>query len=328
MRRREFIAGLGGVATWSVVARAQQRAVPVIGFLHNGTSSAYNFVVAGFRQGLREAGYVEGQNIAVEYRWADNDLDRLATLVDDLVRQDVALIVAGGSPQPALAAKKATSTIPIVAVFAGDPVQFGLAASLNRPGGNVTGISLNDIEIAAKALGLLRDMVPQAGRIAILFESTLPSNVLEGLRQLVLVWEQALGREIIMLEARSERDFEPAFAALLANRAGALRVIPATLFTSNRAKLLALAARHKIPTAYPDRQFALDGGLMSYGASFAGAFRQIGVNIGRILEGDRPANLPFQLPTVYELVINLKTARTLGLEVPPTLLVVADEVIE
>jgi putative ABC transport system substrate-binding protein len=327
MRRREFIAGLGSAAAWPVAARAQQRATPVIGFLHYGTSSAYNFVLAGFRLGLKEAGYVEGQNIAVEYRWANNDPERLATLASELVHRDVALIVAGGSPLPTLAAKAATSTIPIVAVFAGDPVTFGVADSLNRPGGNVTGLSLNNGEATGKSLGLLRDMAPQATTIAILFDPRFPGAV-ERIRRNVLVYGPALGRDTIPLEARSEGDFEPAFAALSAHPAAALWVAASPLFTSYRAELLALAALHKIPTLYPDRQFTLDGGLMSYGASYANAFRRIGVNIGRILGGDQPANLPFQLPTEYELVINRMTARTLGLEVPPTLLAIANEVVE
>ena len=328
MRRRDVITLLGGAAAaWPLAARAQQRTtMPVIGFMHSGISGQYDFVLGGFREGLREAGYVEGRNLAVEYRWGNNQFERLRALATELVRLNVAVIVAGGTAAPALAAKEATSAIPIVAVFGGDPVRVGLITSLNRPEGNVTGISYNSGALFGKAIGHLHDVVPQATTLAILDDSRLPAGN-EFAKRFGLE-ASVLWREIIRLEPRSDRDFEPALAPLAARGTAALYVRPSPLFTGNRAKLLALVDRYKIPAIYPDRVYAFDGGLMSYGASQADIFRQSGAYIGRLLKGDKPAELPFQLPTRHELVINLKAAKALGIEVPATILLRADEVIE
>jgi putative tryptophan/tyrosine transport system substrate-binding protein len=328
MRRREFITLVGGAAAaWPFAARAQQASMPVIGFLHQGFSSPYTHVLAPFRQGLKDSGYVEGQNVAIEYRWANNEIDRLPELAADLVRRQVAVIAATGGATPALAAKAATSTIPIVLVFGSDPVRLGLIASLNRPGGNVTGITFLTTELMAKRLDLLRDLVPQATTVAFLSGDQRVVVAQEMLRDM-LAAASVLARKVIVVEARSERDFEPAFATFVERQAGGLVVGANTLFDSNRDKLVMLAARHKIPAIYQAREYALDGGLMSYGASYADAFRLGGRYVGQILKGANPANLPVEQSTRFELVVNLRTAKALGLDAPPTLLIRADEVIE
>ena len=326
--RREFIAVLGGAAAaWPLAARAQQPAMPMIGFMHQGFAGPYAHILAAFRQGLKESGYVEGQNVAVEYRWANNELDRLPELAADLVRRQVAVIVAAGGAPTALAAKAATSTIPVVLVFGSDPVRLGLIASLNRPGGNVTGVTFLTTELMAKRLDLLRELVPQATTVAFL-SGDQRVLVAQDMLQDVLAAAGTLGRQVVVVEARGDRDFEPAFATFAERRAGALVVGGSTLFDSNRDKLVALAARDRMPTIYQAREYVLDGGLMSYGASYGDAFRLGGLYVGQILKGATPAKLPVEQSTRFELVINLKTAKTLGLEVPLSLLIRADELME
>jgi putative tryptophan/tyrosine transport system substrate-binding protein len=327
MRRREFITLLANTAmTWPLAARAQQSAMPVIGFLHVAFPGAYTQQLAAFRQGLKQSGYIEGQNVAIEYRWANNENDQLPELAADLVRRQVALIVTAGGPASALAAKAATSTIPIVLVFGSDPVRLGLAASLNRPGGNVTGVTFLTTELVAKRLELLREMIPQATTVGYL--AGLRSGTSEEMLRDTLAAAGVLERQITVVEAHSDRDFEPAFAALVERQVGALVVAASQLFDSNRDQLLALAARHKMPAIYQAREYVLDGGLMSYGASYGEAYRVGGLYVGQILKGEKPADLPVQQATKFELVINLKTAKALGLEVPLSLMIRADEVIE
>jgi putative tryptophan/tyrosine transport system substrate-binding protein len=332
MRRREFITLLGGAAVtassaaWPLAARAQQPAMPVVGFLSGTEANTFAPHVAGFRQGLKEAGYVEGQNMAVEYRWADNQLERLPVLAADLVRRPVSVLFAVGGLPTALAAKAATPTIPIVLAFGSDPVKLGLVASLNRPGGNVTGVTFLAAQLGSKRLDLLRDLVPQPTTVGFLSDPQNPTA--EEQTRDILAAGQALGRQVIVLDARSDRDFEPAFANFIEFRADALVVGSTPLFTSDRKKLVALAARHKIPAIYESREFAVDGGLMSYGASVVDAVRLGGVYVGQILKGAKPADLPVQQSTRFELVINLKTAKALDLDIPDKLLALADEVIE
>ena len=326
MRRREFITLLGGAAAWPLAARAQQPAMPVVGFLHYGLSAPHAHVLAAFRQGLKESGFVEGQNVAIEQRWAENQLDRLPELAAELVRRQVAVILSGGGAASALAAKAATSTIPIVLAFGSDPVQLGLVASLSRPGGNVTGATFLATELMAKRLDLLRELVPQATTIAYLADTRSVTG--QGMLRDMLAAAATLGRQLAVVEARSDRDFEPAFPAFVERQAGALVVGASPLFDSNRDQLVALAARHKLPAIYQAREYALDGGLMSYGASYGDAFRLGGRYVGQILKGANPADLPVEQLSRFELVINMKTAKTLGLDVPPTLLIRADELIE
>jgi putative ABC transport system substrate-binding protein len=323
MRRREFVGLVGGAAAWPLAVRAQQPAMPVIGFLHSGLPAAYAPMVIGFRQGLDKAGYVEGRNLAIEYRWANNQQEQLPALAADLVRHRVAVIFAAPNTNAARAAKVATATIPIVIAMGADPVYNGLVASLNRPGGNVTGVTFITAELASKRLELLCELVPQVTTVAFLSDPQGPTN--EGL---TLAAARALGRQVIVLKARSDGNFEEAFAALVKRQAGALIVDSSALFTSNRDRLLVLAARHKIPTMYHAREFPENGGLMSYGANLVDSLRQGGFYVGRILKGDKPADLPVMRPTKFELVINLKVAKTLGLDVPTATLLRADEVIE
>jgi putative ABC transport system substrate-binding protein len=327
MRRRDFIKAItGSAAAWPLAARAQQPAMPVIGFLHSQSPDGYTAVLASFRQSLKEAGFVEGQNLAIEYRWASDQLDRLPALAADLVGRRVAVIVAGGGPPSTLAAKSATATIPIVLVTGSDPVALGLVASLNRPGGNVTGVTFITSRLAGKRLDLLCELVPQATTVAYFSDPRFQTAAEE--TNDVLVAARTLGRQVFVVEARSDSDFEAAFATLVQRGAGALLVGAFPLFTSNRDKLVALAARHKIPAVYQNRDYALDGGLMSYGASQVDAFRLGGTYVGKILKGAKPADLPVQQSTRFELVINLKTAKALGLDPPPKLLALANEVIE
>ena len=324
IRRREFIAGLGGAAAWPLAARAQQRAMPVVGFLFISPPEAVADPLRAFHKGLSEMGYVEGRNLAIEIRSAHNQSDRLPELAADLVRQRVA-VIAVGSVAAGLAAKAATTTIPIVFAFGADPVQFGLVDSLNRPGGNVTGMSSMQQELVAKQLGLLHELLPGATRFAVLVNPNNPTtgSVIADLQAAALT----IGRQIEVLSASTNREMDTVFASALQKRTDALLVSPDGLF-NNRGVLLTLAAHHRLPASYPLREFTEAGGLMSYGASNVDQYRQAGLYAGRILKGEKPADLPVMRPTKFEFIINLHTARLLGIEVPPTLLAIADEVIE
>jgi putative tryptophan/tyrosine transport system substrate-binding protein len=328
MRRREFITLLGSSAvTWPLAARAQQPAMPVIGYLYAGSPEPSANLVEAFRKGLSETGYLEGQNVVVEYRWAHNVFDRLPELAADLVRHRVAVIATPGSAAAALAAKAATTTIPIVFGIGIDAVQAGLVTSLNRPSGNVTGVTYMQAELAAKQVGLLHELLPEATRFAVLVN---PNNPLVT-GPIIIDLEastSAIGGQVEVLPASTNRDIDTAFASLMPKRADALLVSPGPLFGNRRVQLATLAARHALPTMYYDRQFAEVGGLMSYGTSLADQYRQTGIYTGRVLKGERPADLPILRATNFEFVINLQTAKTLGLDVPPTLLARADEVIE
>jgi putative ABC transport system substrate-binding protein len=327
VKRREFITLFGGAAAaWPLAASAQQPAMPVIGFLGTGSPEADAYRVAAFRQGLNEMGFAEGRNVSIEYRWAQNDNARLPELVAELVSDKVAVIATPFSTPGALAAKAATSAVPIVFSMGGDPVGLGLVASLNRPSGNITGLSYMAVQLVAKRVELLHEMVPTAFRIAVLVN---PTNALSEL--LITDARSAAsiaGRQIDVLKASDDRQIDLAFAGLVHNQAEALMVGPDTLFSNLRTKLATLAARQRMPTIFPFRDDAEGGGLMSYGASVLDEFRQVGIYTGRILKGEKPADLPVMQPTKFELVINLKTAKALGLTVPPSLLAIADEVIE
>jgi putative tryptophan/tyrosine transport system substrate-binding protein len=323
MKRREFITLVGGmVIAWPLAAYAQQAALPVVGFLRDVSLPLPDRVTA-FHQGMKETGYVEGQNVAIEYRSAEGQTDRLPLLVADLVRRQVALIV--GNTSAALAAKAATTTVPIVFASGGDPVKLGLVASLNRPGGNVTGVSFISLELGTKHLGLLRELRPGAARIAVLVDPKSPTT--EPFVSQVQAAASVIGQQIEVLYVSSDREIETALTTLV-QRADALLVGGAGLMYSRREQIVALAARHRIPAMYILRDYVAAGGLMSYGASTTDAYRQAGIYAGRILKGEKPADLPVVLGAKFELVINLTTAKALGLEVPDRLLALADEVIE
>ena len=327
MRRREFITLLGGAAAaWPLAAQAQQPKVPVVGFLRDTSLADAMHLVAAFRQGLKEAGFIEGQNVMVEYRSAEHQLHRLPALVADLVRQQVALIV--GNTESALAAKSANTTVPIVFVTGGDPVMLGFASSLNRPGGNATGVSFLTSASGTKRLELLRQIMPKAAAIAMLVDVNPNSPQAGDERRDVQAAAHAIGQELIVVEAGSDRDIEAAFATFTQRGAGALLVGTGSSLYSRRARLVALAAQHRIPTIYVLREFVTAGGLMSYGTSITDAYRLAGVYAGRILKGEKPADLPVQQSTKFAFLINLRTAKALGLEIPDKLLALADEVIE
>ena len=327
MRRREFITLLSGVAAWPFAAGAQQQpAMPVIGFLGGASPDLWADRLRAFRQGLAETGYVEGENVAIEYRWAEGRYDRFPGLASDLVRRNVAAIAAPGSVAAALAAKGATSTISIVTTLAGDPVAMGLVASLNRPGGNVTGVASLGVEVGAKRLELLHELLPAATDLALLVNPANPTTAdLSNVHRLAA---DKRGLKLHVLNASSERDFDIAFGMSVQRQVSGLVIGPDALFTAHREQLAAKALQYALPAIYQFREFAAAGGLMGYGGSFTDPFRRVGTYTGRILKGEKPADLPVQQATKIELFINLKTAKTLGFEVPPTLLARADEVIE
>jgi putative tryptophan/tyrosine transport system substrate-binding protein len=328
-KRREFIALLGGggllLAAKVKCARAQQPTIPVVGFLNGASPDGYAPYVAAFRQGLKEAGYVDGQNATIEYRWAEGHYDRLPTLAADLIQRKVTVIAATTSPA-ARAAKIATSTIPIVFTTGDDPIKLGLVASLNRPGGNVTGVSNLIVELGSKQLGLLRELAPRTTAIAVLMNPNFPGT--ERQSRDVETAARVLGLQLIVLTASTEREMETAFATMVQKGGVALLVGVDPFFLERRDHIVALAARHAIPAIYPVREFAVAGGLMSYGSDFADSYRQAGIYAGRIVRGEKPADLPVQRSTKFEFVINFKTAKALGLAVPNSMQLLADEVIE
>jgi putative ABC transport system substrate-binding protein len=328
MKRREFIMFVGGaVVARPLAVRAQPQAMPVVGFLHSASASSNAHLVDAFRRGLAEAGYVEGRNVTIEYRWAEGHYDRLAGLAADLVRRPAAVIL-GGAPPAARAAKAATTTIPIVFVSGDDPTKSGLVEKLNRPGGNITGISVfSGSQLGAKHVQLLHELVPTAAAIALLVNPA-NSTQTEAQTEQTEAAAHRVGLRLHVVNASTESDFDKAFAMLVAQRADALIVGGDPFFTSQRERLVALAAHHALPVIYNLREFVAAGGLMSYGSSITDAYRQAGPYTGRILQGVKPSDLPVVLPTKFELVINLKTAKALGLEVSPMLLATADEVIE
>ena len=326
MKRRDFITLVGGAAAWPLAVRAQQTAIPVVGFLHAGSPEPnVNFVVA-FRTGLGKTGYVEGQNLAIEFRWAAGQDARLPEMAADLVRRQVAAIVTPASTPAALAAKAATTTIPIVFTTGGDPISLGLVASLNRPGGNATGVAFMTVELTAKRLSLLHELVPGAARVIALVDPNyaLAEAIIKDLQEA----RATLGLQVEILYAGTAREIDAAFATMVQKRADALLMTASPFFTNRRVQIVTLATRHALPVLYDIREFAEAGGLMSYGPSFRDIYQQAGIYTGRILKGERPADLPVVQPTKFELVINLKTAKALGLQIPDKLLAIADEVIE
>jgi len=326
MRRREFITLLGSAAAWPLAARAQQPALPVIGYIGSSSAEVNVKRVSAFRKGLGDTGFVEGRNVTIEFRWAQGREERMPDLVADLIRRGVAVIATPANTAGALAAKAATSTIPIVFGAGGDPVGLGLVDSMNRPGGNVTGVNILNVELTAKRLGLLRELAPRATRLAAL---TNPASVMsDGIVRNVQASTSTLGLPVDILRASSEGDIDAAFAELARNPGAALLVSVDPFFFTRRVQVTALAARHAIPTIYYSREFADVGGLISYGTDVENVCELTGVYTGRILKGEKPADLPVAQPTKFEMVINLKAANTLGLDVPDRLLALADEVIE
>jgi putative tryptophan/tyrosine transport system substrate-binding protein len=327
LERRELLTLLGGAAAaWPLAARAQQPAMPVIGYLHSGSAGPYAHLVAAFHQGLKETGTVEGKNVAIEYRWAEGRYDRLSALAADLVGRHVALLVAQGGDPPVLAAKSATATIPIVFTLSSDPIKLGLVASVNRPGGNVTGFWAYTSLLGTKRLELMQQLLPANTSITVLIN---PDNRNADIDTPELQdAARTLGQSISFVKARSEAEIDAVFATLGERRAAALLVNTDPFFLARRSQFVSLAARHWVPAIYAQREFVTAGGLISYGASLADGYRQVGIYAGRILKGERAADLPVVQPTKFEMAINLKTAKALGLDVPPTLLARADEVIE
>jgi len=325
MRRREFISILGGAAVaWPIAARAQQPAMPVIGFLNLQIADGYTHLVVAFRRGLAEAGYVEGKNVAIEYRWADGQTGRLPALADDLVRRRVAVIVLTGGAHAA--ARAVTTTIPIVFSSGGDPVRLGLVQSIGRPGGNMTGVTAFTVALEAKRLELMHELVPMRSVIGVLINPTY--LYADAQRQEVQAAARAIGRQIHIVNAGTESELEAAFAALMAVRPAGLVVVGGPFFLNRRVELLALTRRHALPAIFAEREFTAAGGLMSYGANIPDMYRQIGVYTGRVLKGEKPAQLPILQPAKFDIAVNLKTAKALGLEMPTSILLRADEVIE
>jgi putative tryptophan/tyrosine transport system substrate-binding protein len=324
MKRRVFIAGLGAAAAWPLAARAQQSAMPVVGFLHSGSQAPYAHLASAFRKGLSEAGFDEGRNVTIEYRWADGNYDRLPGLVDELTSRRVAVLYTSGGSVSALAAKDATRGIPLVFLMGSDPVKVGLVSSLSRPGGNATGVTLITADLEAKRLELLRQLLPSVAVVVALINPNNPNA--EDVTGYLQVAAKALGVEIHLLHAASEAQLD----AVLDNlpKANAMLVGNDPFFVSQRGKIIAAAARYSLPAIYQSREFPASGGLASYGSNLAEMYRKSGVYVGQVLKGIKPSDLPVQQPTTFELVINLKTAKALGLELPPTLLASADEVIE
>jgi len=326
MRRREFIAYIGGAAAWPLAARAQQPGMPVVGFLNPGLPEPSSFLVVAFREGLEKEGYVEGQNVTVEYRWASGHYNELQTLASDLVRRHAVAIAATGGSISAQAAKAATATIPIVFNVGEDPIKLGLVASFNRPGGNITGVNTLSPALESKRLGLLRELVPQAAIVAVLLNPSNPDADLQ--RRDIQAAASAIGQDLRTFDVGNESDIETAFAALVRQRADALLVGSDVFLTNRREQIVALAARYAVPTIYSFRSFAESGGLMSYSTNLVEVYRQVGFYVGRILKGEKPANLPIVQPTKFELVINLKTAKAMNVKISDNLLSLADEVIE
>ena len=325
MRRRKFITLIGAAAAWPLAARSQQAALPMVGFLNGGSPAEYAPMVAAFREGLKELGYVEGENVAIEFRWAEGKYERLSALGTDLVRRQVAAIAATSTPA-AQAAKALTATVPIVFTTGADPVQLGLVASLNQPGGNVTGVSFLVNELTKKQFEVLHQILPKAALIGFLVNPAVAyarSQTTEAQDA-----ARALGRQLFVVTARTESEIDAAFAALVKKLAGGVITISDPFLNSRRDQIVALAARHSLPALYPVRDYVAAGGPMSYGTSIIGAYRQVGVYTGRILKGEKPADLPVMRPTKLELVINQKTAKALDLTIPPALIALADEVIE
>jgi putative tryptophan/tyrosine transport system substrate-binding protein len=326
MNRREFITLLGGATAWPLAVRAQQPAMPVVGFLNSGSSEPFVPNVAAFRRGLNENGFVEGRNIAIEYRWADGQYDRLPALAADLIRHQVTVIAASGTSAPGLAAKAATSAIPIVFQTGGDPVRDGLVTSMNRPGGNVTGVSRLSVTLEPKRLELLRQLAPKAMVIGLLANPTNPRS--ERVIQQMEEAARALGLRLRVLQATTEGELDSVFASLVQLGIGALLVTQEPSYNRWRGQIIALASSYSIPTMYAIRDYPAAGGLVSYDASTIEQMHQVGDYVGRILKGEKPADLPVMQPTKFEMVINLKTAKSLGLQIPDQLLAIADEVIE
>ena len=324
MKRREFITLLGGAAAWPLAARAQQPAMPVIGYLHSASPEPYSSMMAAFRHGLAEAGYVDGQNVTIDYRWAEGQFDHLPALAAELVAHRPAVLVAGGGDVSAVAAKAATTTVPIVFTIGADPVKSGLVASLNRPSGNLTGVTFFTIALGPKRLEMLRELQPKAGKIAVLVN---PKSLNPDAKEMQEA-ARALGQSVHVLDATSEEELDTAFRSVAQERDDALIVVSNPLFTSRREQIVAIANYQRIPAIYPLREYVASGGLVSYGASIKDAYHQSGVYAGRLLKGAKPGDLPVMQPTKFELVINLKTAKAPGIDVPATLLARADEVIE